>query len=539
MQETEGLISPKGEGLPRIITDFVVVGSGVAALRCALTLAKYGDVHLITKGKLVDSNTFEAQGGIAVPLSPDDSPEKHLEDTLAAGCGLSNPRAVEILVKRGREKVEELIEWGAVFDRENGKYHLSREGGHTRNRILHAGGDATGKEVARVLISRIMITRNITFHEFTFAVDLLVGDGKCIGLIAFREREGFMIFLSKAVILATGGAGQVFRETTNHRLITGDGIAMAWRAGVEVMDMEFLQFHPTSLYIAGTARLLISEAVRGEGGILVNKFGQPFMKNYHPDGDLAPRDVVSRSILEEMLRTESTHVYLDVSHLPYEIFRNRFPHILKACEDVGIDIRKEPIPVRPSAHYFIGGIRVDEEGRTSLPGLYACGECADSGLHGANRLASNSLLEGLVFGEIVGETVGNSEKEKITINSIPYPSKYPQGSHLHLDLEDVKMSLKSLMSRNVGIIRDEEKLQEAKERIDFWWGYIMNREFFSPTGWELQNMLIIARLMVEAAYLRKESRGVHYRKDYPEEKSEWCKHIVLKRGCKPIFIKGG
>ena len=529
MHRVEGIISPKGEGLPRFKTDFVVVGSGVAALRCALTLAEYGEVSLLTKGKLVDSNTFEAQGGIAVPLLPEDSPEVHLKDTVQAGCGLSNIKAVEIMVREGRKRVEELISWGAKFDRENGEFHLSREGGHSLNRIVHAGGDATGKEVARVLISRLMITQNINFFEFTFAVDLLVGDGRCLGLIAFREKEGFIAFLSRAVILATGGAGQVYRETTNHRVTTGDGISMAYRAGVEVMDMEFMQFHPTSLYVAGTSRLLISEAVRGEGGILKNRFGEPFMKKYHPDGDLAPRDVVSRGILEEMLRTNTTHVFLDVTHIPYSRLKERFPHIIQACEDVGIDVKKEPIPVRPSAHYFIGGIKVDEKGKTSLPGLYACGECADSGLHGANRLASNSLLEGLVFGEITGREAGENEINQKIASSLSYPEIFPQGSHLHLDLEDVKISLKSLMSRNVGILRSEDKLKEAEERINFWWGYIMNREFFTPQGWELQNMLTIAKLMVKAAHLRKESRGVHYRTDFPREDKEWRKHIILRK----------
>ncbi len=530
MPKRESLVSPKGTGIPHLYTDFLVVGSGVAALRCAIKLAEYGKVLLITKGKLIDSDTFEAQGGIAVSISSDDSPSSHFEDTIKAGRGLNNHEVVKILVEKGKDRIEELIEWGANFDIKGGKFHLSREGGHSYNRILHAGGDATGREVSRVLIARVMVTPNISFSEFTFAVDLLVEGNTCLGVLGFREKEGFIAILARKTILATGGVGQVYRETTNIHGITGDGIAMAYRAGCEVMDMEFMQFHPTALYIAGAARLLISEAVRGEGGVLRNKYGEPFLKKYYPEGELSPRDVVVKGIFEEMLRTKSTHVYLDVTHIPFRKLKERFPHIIRACEDVGVDVRVSPIPVRPSAHYFVGGIRVNKRGETNLENLYACGECACSGLHGANRLASNSLLEGLVFGEIVGEEAGSTlQKTYYPRKRIPYGDIYPGGSHLSLDLQDVKMSLKSLMSRNVGIIRDEESLQEAEERIRFWCGYIMRREFFYPEGWELQNLLTVARLIVTAAKIRKESRGVHYRSDYPEEKEEWRKHIVISK----------
>ncbi len=529
MKKKESLVSPKGTGIPHLYTDFLVVGSGVAALRCAIKLSEYGKVLLITKGKLIDSNTFEAQGGVAVPISSEDT-TSHLTDTLKAGRDLNNPEVVKILVEKGRARVEELVKWGATFDTKGGKFHLTREGGHSHSRILHAGGDATGREISRVLIARVMVTPNISFSEFTFAVDLLVERDTCLGVLGFREKEGFIAILAKKTILATGGAGQVYRETTNNQVITGDGIAMAYRAGCEVMDMEFMQFHPTALYIAGAARLLISEAVRGEGGILRNKFGEAFMKKYHPEGDLSPRDVVVRGIFAEMLKTRTTHVYLDVTHIPFKKLKKRFPHIIQACNNVGVDVRYAPIPVRPSAHYFMGGIRVNKRGETSLEGLYACGECACSGLHGANRLASNSLLEGLVFGEIVGEQAGSTlQRSSYPRRRIPYGDTYPGGSHLSLDLQDVKMSLKSLMSRHVGIIRDEESLQEAEERIRFWCGYIMKREFFYPEGWELQNLLTIARLIVNAAKVRKESRGVHYRRDYPEEKDAWRKHIVLSK----------
>ena len=531
MEKRESLVSPKGRSIPHLFTDFLVVGSGVAALRCAIKLSEFGKVLLITKEKLIDSDTFEAQGGIAVAFSLNDSPQLHFEDTLKAGRGINNLEVVKILVERGKDKVEELVRWGAKFDLKGKTFHLTREGGHSRNRIIHAGGDATGREVSRVLISRLMVTPNISFMEFTFAIDLLVEEGVCRGVLAFHEKEGFIAIFSQKTILATGGVGQVYRETTNNRVITGDGIAMAYRAGCEITDMEFMQFHPTSLYIAGTSRLLISEAVRGEGGILRNKFGEPFMKKYHPEGDLAPRDVVTRGIFEEMVKTESTHVYLDATHLPYKKLKERFPNIIQACKDVGIDVKHSPIPVRPSAHYFVGGIKVNKFGETNLENLYACGECASSGLHGANRLASNSLIEGLVFGEIVGERAGSSLKKTTYLKrKIPYGEIFPEGSHLSLDLNDIKMSLKSLMARNVGIIREEESLNEAEKRIKFWSGYIMNREFFHPEGWELQNLLTIAYLIVKFAKIRKESRGVHYRSDYPEEKSSWKKHIVISKG---------
>jgi len=498
-------------------------------LRAALKLAEYGEVLIITKGKLVDSNTYEAQGGIAVVMDPKDSLQNHIKDTLTVGRGLCNKEAVEILVREGQERVKELIDWGARFDREGKVYHLTREAGHSHNRILHARGDATGKEIVRILLSRVMLNPNITFSEFTFSIDLLVKDRECLGVIAHHREEGFIAILAKAVVLCSGGAGQVFRETTNPSSTTGDGIAMAYRAGAEIMDMEFMQFHPTALYIAGTSRLLISEAVRGEGGILRNKKGERFMFRYHPEGEMAPRDVVSRSILEEMARTESTHVFLDLSHLPYRYIKQRFPHILAACKAVGIDVKKMPIPVRPSAHYLIGGVKVDTRGKTNLKNLYACGETACSGLHGANRLASNSLLEGLVFGYRVGEEVGESYRgRRRTPRSIPYAGVYPKGSPIRLDLEDVKMSLKSLMSWNVGIRRSEDKMVEAKERIDFWSGYIKNREFYDTQGWELQNMLEVATLMIKGAMERKESRGVHYRIDYPKEKKSWEKHIIIQ-----------
>ncbi|HIE43766.1 MAG TPA: L-aspartate oxidase, partial [Candidatus Omnitrophica bacterium] len=416
------LITPRRWILHRVSTDILIIGSGVAGLRAGIEASEYGKVIIATKGKFSDGNTNEAQGGIAVVLSQGDTFTQHIQDTLSAGAGLCRKEAVEILTREGPERVKELFDWGAHFDSKEGDLLFTQEGGHSLRRVIHAQGDATGREIENTLFSRLYRCRNFRIWENAFAVELMVRDNTCYGAYLYTPKEGLYAVLADRVILSTGGAARVYRETTNHRVATGDGIAMVYRAGGELQDMEFLQFHPTALYVAGASRLLISEAVRGEGGILKNKYGERFMVKYHPQADLAPRDVVSRAILDEMKMTESTNVYLDVRGIPYSTLKKRFPNLASICKEVGLDIRRDLIPVRPSAHYTIGGVRVDLNGRTSIRNLFACGETASSGVHGANRLASNSLLEGLVFGYRVGKEAGISLCREIKrVKKIVYP----------------------------------------------------------------------------------------------------------------------
>ena len=538
----ESLINPKRLKAEHVATDILVIGGGVAGLEAALVASKYGKVIIATKKKLYDCNTNEAQGGIAAVLSGDDTYAKHISDTLKVGNGLCGERAVEILVKEGPERVKELINIGANFDSKKGDFLFTQEGGHSVKRIIHAQGDATGREVEKTLVSCVRSAhcgfksktfyspRNIKIFENTFCIDLIVDDNKCFGAYMFTAKEGFFPVFADKVILASGGAGQVYRETTNHAVATGDGIAMVYRAGGELQDMEFIQFHPTALYVAGTSRLLISESVRGEGGILRNKFGEEFMGKYHPSGDLAPRDIVSRAILQEMKNTDSPNVYLDIKKMPYSIVKKRFPNLVSICEKVGLNVNKSLIPVRPSAHYTIGGVKADLKGRTSINGLFACGEVSCSGVHGANRLASNSLLEGLVFGYRAASEAGETFKKKKLIEKSNFYKTVPAHLSFNLDLEDIKNSLKSYMTRDVGIEREGDKLKEAEDKIKFWMDYVFAREFSSPKGWELQNMLTVASLMVKSTLIRKESRGVHYRLDYPKRNDKiWKKHIIFKK----------
>ena len=532
----EFLISFDSKDISSIRTEVLIIGSGVAGLRAAIEAAKYGKVLIITKDKLTECNTEQAQGGIAVVLPAcasrpeEDSFEKHIEDTLRVGSGLCNEEAARILVKEGPSRIQELIQWGANFDKDNGRLSLTQEAGHTMRRIIHAKGDATGSEVERALILKVKENSNIKILEYTFAIDLLHKDGICFGVIVDIKNEGRKAVYAQKIILATGGVGQIYRESTNSLVATGCGMALAYRAGACFMDMEFVQFHPTTLYIAGASRTLISETVRGEGGVLKNKYGERFMFKYHQQEELAPRDAVSRAILNEMKETGNTHVYLDLTHLDSQFLQRRFPSIMDACSSFGIDIKKDLIPVRPTAHYMIGGIKIDINGETNIGNLYACGECACSGLHGANRLASNSLLEGLVFGYRAGYSAGKCIKGQDVIKALSESSSILDYSNSKdLNTEDIKNSLKSLMSRCVGIERDEKALLEAQREIDFWSSYVMKKEFSNPQGWELQNMLTVAKLIQKAALIRKESRGVHYRKDYPQQNDiEWRKaHIEL------------
>ncbi|MBV6519120.1 MAG: L-aspartate oxidase [Candidatus Brocadia sp.] len=525
------LVSFDSRTTAHVFTDVLVMGSGVAGLSAAIQAARCDSVLVVTKERIDENNTAYAQGGVAVVLSAGDTVSKHIKDTLDAGQGLCDAATVKAFISEGPRRVNELIAWGALFDKENDRLVFTQEGGHHFPRIIHAQGDSTGKEIEQTLIAVARENKNIKVFEHTFVIDLITEDGICHGAIAWHAKKGSMLIWAKRTILATGGCGQVYRETTNPGVATGDGLAMAYRAGATLQDMEFVQFHPTTLYIAGAVRFLITETVRGEGGILRNKRGERFMPKYHPQAELAPRDVVSQSILKEMQKTDRTHVYIDIRHIPKERLYARFPRIREICASFGIDIAKDLIPVRPSAHYMIGGVKVNRFSRTTIRHLYACGEVACTGMHGANRLGSNSLLEGLVAGSVAGADAGKSiQRSKREL--FPYPiQELAGGSKISwLDLNDIGNSLKSLMWRDAGIERDEKHLLEAEEMIEMWCRYVMDKEFANPAGWELQNMLLVSRLIVVSARKRKESRGVHHRSDYPEtDNTHWKRHITVKR----------
>ncbi|MCK9555434.1 L-aspartate oxidase [bacterium] len=506
-------------------TGMIVIGSGSAGLTAALHASAFGNVTIVTKSKIEESNTLHAQGGVAVSLSKDDSWEKHFEDTIFAGAGLCNRKSVEILVKEGVDRVNELIDLGANFDRHNGKLLFTREAAHGQRRIIHANGDNTGAEIERTLVRAVKNNRKIDVMEEHYAIDLLHHKNRCYGVIAFNRRTGRKTaVIAPSTILATGGAGQVYRETTNPEVATADGMAIAYRAGTALMDMEFMQFHPTTLYLAGAPRFLISETVRGEGGVLVDKNGYRFMPDYHPLCELAPRDVVSRAIVEQMKKTDSNFVSLDLSNIPPAKVGKRFPNIKKICNDYGLKIPRDKIPVRPSAHYMMGGVRINLGCETNVKGLYACGEVSCSGVHGANRLASNSLLESMVFGYRAGIAAGQNSKMKGF--RVP-PIKYEIDRKIlrALDVADVKRSLQSVMWRCVGLEREEHSLAEAYNIITFWERYILSAMVRYADGFELQNMLMVAKLMAKAALRRKESRGAHYRTDFPKPVEKWKKHI--------------
>jgi L-aspartate oxidase len=495
---------------------------------------------LLTKDTIEQSNTWYAQGGIAAVLQPLDSVEAHVQDTLTVGVGLCDEKAVRIVVEEGPKRVLELLQWGANFDKKEGNaYDLAfgLEGGHSFARILHAYGDATGKELAQTLIRRVRGLDSIRVSENSFAIDLITDGGKCLGALALIDGIVTVIWAQRT-ILASGGAGQLYRESTNPKIATADGHAMAYRAGAELADMEMVQFHPTTLYVAGSSRALITEAVRGEGGHLVDRNGYRFMFDYHKDGELAPRDVVSRAIVEQIRKTNFTHVFLDARHLPADEFRDRFPQLGRLCQEFEIDPAKDLIPIHPATHYMIGGVSADELGQTSLSGLYAVGEASCSGLHGANRLASNSLLEGLAFGARAGEHAARAAKDQPITFPQNLEHKQPASTKTELDVTDVKSSLRSVMWRNVGIERTGERLADTRDIIAFWSRYVMDKTF-SPAelgdpsavaGWELQNMLTACCLISSAAYTRTESRGAHYRLDHAQrDDAHWRVHLLWRR----------
>ena len=534
------LIPFKAARLPQQFTDVLIIGGGVAGLRCAIEAARHCDVLVLTKDTIDQSNTWYAQGGIAAVLQPADSYEMHEADTEKAGAGLCDQKAVEIVIKEGPERVLELLSWGAHFDKQAGNpYDLAftREGGHSFARIVHAYGDATGKELAQTLINTVRSKENIRVSENSFVIDLLSDDGRCLGALAVINGHVNVIW-AKRVVLASGGAGQLYRESTNPKIATADGHAMAWRAGATLQDMEMVQFHPTTLYVAGASRALITEAVRGEGAYLVDRNGHRFMPEYHASAELAPRDIVSRAIVEQIRKTHFTHVYLDVRHLPTEKFLARFPQLAHLLQQFEINPARDLIPIHPAAHYMIGGVAADEHGLSSLSGLYAVGEASCSGLHGANRLGSNSLLEGLAFGARAGAHAG----EAAAGETIKYPQnldhKIPPSTRTDLDITDVKSSLRSLMWRNVAIERTGERLNETREIVAFWARYVMDKVFDphalgaagAVAGWEIQNMLTACALISSAAYTRMESRGVHHRLDHPKRDDvSWRLHLQWRR----------
>ncbi|MDY6893114.1 MAG: L-aspartate oxidase [Chloroflexota bacterium] len=508
--------------------DYVIIGSGIAGLYDALLAQKEGNVLILTKGSIDECNTKYAQGGIAAAISSLDSPELHFKDTITAGAGLCDPDAVRILTEEASDRISDLVKFGVPFDTVNGEIALAREAAHSVPRILHAGGDATGERIELTLSGASRASNRITILEHCLATKVLVQDGRVYGVAALDLRSGYIEeFRCRFLILATGGVGKLFRITTNPDIATGDGISLAYDAGAEMIDMEFIQFHPTALRLPGVPLFLISEAVRGEGAVLRNAEGERFMLNYSPQADLAPRDIVARSIVAEMKKTGTDRVFLDITHLPPRRVSARFPHIYRFCLDHGLDITTSLIPVVPAAHYIMGGVRTNYWGETNIAGMFASGEMACTGVHGANRLASNSLLEVLVFGKRIVERTqgGGVTPASLDRNARPLEKREAEASpSTPLSLTE----LESLLWENVGIVRSREGLLHAANTLASW-----ERNLKTPTdrpSYELANMVILGRLITEAALRREESRGAHFRSDFPEPSDAWLTHIVFRKG---------
>jgi len=508
--------------LPCYRTEVLILGSGIAGLYLALKLSRRYRVMLVTKDEPGEGATFLAQGGIAAALGEGDSPELHLADTLAAGAGLSDPEAARVLVREAPARVGELLAWGVPFDREGSGLALGREGAHSRRRVLHAGGDATGAAVWRTLMARAGEEPRISMWPRATAVDLLTDGDRCGGALVLPEGGPPTAVLAGATVLATGGAGRIYPLTTNPPVATGDGVAMAYRAGAELTDLEFYQFHPTVLVHPGARGFLVSEAVRGEGAILRNPSGERFMCGYHPLAELAPRDVVTRAAIREMQRRGSDRVYLDLTGLAPELVERRFPTAAATCRRLGLDPRRDWLPVAPAAHYFMGGVRTDLAGRTSLEGLYACGEAACTGVHGANRLASNSLLEALVFGgrladELLNRSALISPQFDLACDELDASGEAAQGP----------APIREIVGGCLGPVRSEEGLAQGREALDRLWPCLY-RAAHDRAQVETRNLLLLAGLMLEAASWRRESRGAHYRTDYPQADPAYRKRLVLR-----------
>lgn len=506
--------------------DFLVIGGGVAGLRAAIELAPKGSVVVLTKDIFTESSTGYAQGGIAVALSDEDEVCIHYEDTINAGDGLCNEEAVGILVEEGPGFILELISWGAEFDKEGSKLDFTREAAHSRKRILHSHGDSTGRELERVLTNKVRTFPSISRYDFAFTLDLIIKDNRCVGASVLRHNEVINIF-AKAVILATGGAGQLYSRTTNPSISTGDGMAIAYRAGAMLEDMEFIQFHPTSFYSPSVPQFLLSETLRGEGAVLKNIHGERFMPKYHMMADLAPRDTVARAIVSEMVKTKARHVYLNLTHFKKDFVKKRFPLIYSTCLQFNVDIIKDLIPVSPAAHYIMGGVKTNLKGETTIKGLFAAGEVACTGVHGANRLASNSLLEGLVYGARAGRNAVRYTENIKTQDIVQIPNQKATTSNA-FDLEGIRKSLRQLMWEKVGIIRCRESLIAAKAELKEW-DFILKTDFLSRQELEVKNMLTVANLITDAALLRESSIGAHYRSDFKERGENWRRHTACQK----------
>ncbi len=509
--------------------DYIIVGSGIAGLYAALLAREHGSVLVLTKGSIDDCNTRWAQGGIAAPVGPDDSPEKHLRDTIVAGAGLVDEEAARVLTSEAADRIRDLIRLGVRFDTDHGEVALAREGAHSVARVLHAGGDSTGMYM-ELTLSSVARQQGVTVLENTIATGLELGtgnreQGSGLGVRARNTGTGEVRdYECRHLVLATGGAGQLYRFSTNPQVATGDGIALAYRAGAEIADMEFIQFHPTALKMPGVQPFLISEAVRGEGGLLRDVRGVRFMPEYDERAELAPRDIVARAIRDRMQKTGADHVLLDVTHLEPERVAARFPQIYRFCLDAGVDITREPIPVSPAAHYTMGGIRTNTWGETTIPGLYACGECACTGVHGANRLASNSLLETVVFAKrVINRTLESPQTSAPASEGTVELSPTEAG-----EIESPsREAIQALMWDDVGIVRDGAGLARAKATLAAWQARL-EAPVDRPSQ-EVADLLTCSRLTTEAALIREESRGAHYRTDFPEPRAEWRRHVVFRR----------
>lgn len=520
------LIDINTEKLEAFHTDVIVVGSGIAGLFTAIQASQQHKVLLISKKTILDSNTQKAQGGIAAVIAETDSPDLHRKDTLIAGAGLCSHAAVNVLVHEGAAGVEELIRLGTEFDLEDGRFALTQEGAHSQRRILHAHGDATGAEIVRALSQQVIMHPSIVVWEDHFALDAITQGDECQGMIVQRPNGSIVTVFAKATVLATGGAGQLYRYTTNPQIATGDGIAIAYRAGAQIQDVEFIQFHPTSLCYPGAPRFLVSEAVRGEGAVLRNIHGERFMQHYSEQQELASRDIVARAIVSEMEKTKASFVYLDITHESEEKIRHRFPTIHETCLKYGLDLTTDWIPVAPASHYIMGGVKTDLHGQTNIKRLYACGEVSCTGVHGANRLASNSLSEAIVFGRRIAQSVESS----IPIaHYAPFEFARDRAEPWIHPVIEKRLKLQKIMVRHVGLKRSAKGLNKAVQELErLSKGY--SQSVTRREEYEFLNMVTCALLTARAALAREESRGGHYRDDFPERDDLiWRKHILFQR----------
>lgn len=538
--------SIRKDDLKIIKSDFLIIGSGIAGLYSALKLSELGEVCVLTKGDKNESNSSYAQGGIAAVISEKDSFAAHYNDTVKAGAGHCYQKGVELMIKKGPERIKELIELGTDFDIQNDGFDLTKEGGHSRRRILHAG-DATGSEISQSLLTAVKKEQNVKLKENHFVIKLLQTKNnedvkKITGvLVKNSDKDELLLIRAAVTIMAAGGCGQLFSRSSNPELTTGDGIAAAFRAGAEVIDLEFMQFHPTALVLPGKRAYLISESIRGEGGILINEKKERFMPDYHPDAELAPRDIVARAVVDQVSKSSFDYVYLDLTHLDSSYLQKRFKTIYQKLLEFDLDITKDLIPVYPAAHYLMGGIRTDLNGRSTISGLFVCGESAWTGVHGANRLASNSLLEAVVFAAQIYNYVKENWRQKKEKSTYLVTEKsdifnddqiilHKLTEPLKKELENLKNKIQQKMTQKASIIRSKVELENLLDWVNLNNNYLQSKKFknnYNQQLWELKNQFLIAKLMLKAALIRKESRGAHYRKNFPVKKSKWAQKYIL------------